>query len=268
MRPLARALIAFLATWFCSRLSLQVEIVALRHQLTVYQRSVSRPRLHPADRIFWSWLSRRWSRWREVLVLVQPATVIAWQRKRFRDHWTRISGKGTPGRSPVSQDVRELIRKISAANPMASPRRIESMGVEQVLSAPHSPWQNPSVERMIGSIWGTRRLETDKPYGAHPLQQRTYDRIPARANPVQDGLMQASCFQARCRVPTLPPRATCRSGQKRNRMPFAKQGRRTCQTIAATAQAAFPGKSGGGRAGPPACAREISRGNPPTRAAR
>ncbi|WP_165614465.1 hypothetical protein [Paraburkholderia ginsengiterrae] len=33
MPSLARALIAFLATWFCSRLSLQVEIVALRHQL-------------------------------------------------------------------------------------------------------------------------------------------------------------------------------------------------------------------------------------------
>ena len=81
MPPLARALIAFLATWFCSRLSLQLQIVALRHQLTVYQRSVSRP-----DRIFWSWLSHRWSRWREVLVFVKPSTVVAWQRKRFRDH--------------------------------------------------------------------------------------------------------------------------------------------------------------------------------------
>ena len=50
-----------------------------------------RPRLRPADRIFWSWLSRRWSRWREVLVFVKHATVIAWQHKRFRDHWTRIS---------------------------------------------------------------------------------------------------------------------------------------------------------------------------------
>jgi putative transposase len=123
MPPLARALIAFLATWFCSRLSLQLQIVALRHQLVVYQRSVSRPRLRPADHIFWSWLSRRWSRWREVLVFVKPATVIAWQHKRFRDHWTRISGKGTPGRPPISPDMRELIRRISAANPRwGSPR--------------------------------------------------------------------------------------------------------------------------------------------------
>ena len=26
------------------------------------------------------------------------------------------------------------------------------MGIEEVLAAPHSPWQNPFVERLIGSI--------------------------------------------------------------------------------------------------------------------
>ena len=30
--------------------------------------------------------------------------------------------------------------------------RISSMGIEEVLTAPQSPWQNPYVERMIGSI--------------------------------------------------------------------------------------------------------------------
>ncbi len=30
--------------------------------------------------------------------------------------------------------------------------RVESMGIEQVLTAARSPWQNPYVERMIGSI--------------------------------------------------------------------------------------------------------------------
>src|ERR1700746_2319326 len=79
---------------------------------SILHRVVSRPRRGPADRIFWSWVSLHWSRWRDVLVLVQPATVIAWQRKRFRDHWTRISGKGTPGRPPISQDVGGLLRRI------------------------------------------------------------------------------------------------------------------------------------------------------------
>jgi len=44
-------------------LSMQMEILALRHQLTVYQRSGTKPRLNPADRIFWAWLSRVWSGW-------------------------------------------------------------------------------------------------------------------------------------------------------------------------------------------------------------
>ena len=69
------ALLALLLLPFRSRLSLQLEILALRHPLTVYQRSGTKPRLKPADRIFWAWLSRAWSGWQEALVFAQPATV-------------------------------------------------------------------------------------------------------------------------------------------------------------------------------------------------
>ena len=75
-----------------------------------------------SDRIFWSWLARHWARWREVLVFVQPATVLAWQRQRFRDHWARLSRR-KPGRPAIPQEIRELIREISATNPRwGSPR--------------------------------------------------------------------------------------------------------------------------------------------------
>jgi hypothetical protein len=40
-----------------SRMALQIEILALRHQLALYQRADSRPRLRPADRLLWAWLS-------------------------------------------------------------------------------------------------------------------------------------------------------------------------------------------------------------------
>jgi putative transposase len=30
--------------------------------------------------------------------------------------------------------------------------RVKGMGIEEVLTAPHSPWQNPFAERLIGSI--------------------------------------------------------------------------------------------------------------------
>jgi transposase InsO family protein len=116
MTSIIRALLAFAVSLFRSRLSLQLEILALRHQLGVYHRSIRRPRVRPSDRILWSWLSRGWARWREVLVFVQPATVLAWQRRRFRDHWARLSRRG-PGRPAVGQELRALIREISAANP-------------------------------------------------------------------------------------------------------------------------------------------------------
>jgi hypothetical protein len=59
---------------------LQAEILALRHQLQVLQRSRPRQlRLTRADRVLWVWLSLLWSGWRKTMVLVKPATVIAWR---------------------------------------------------------------------------------------------------------------------------------------------------------------------------------------------
>ena len=96
MTPLGRALLAFVASLFRSRVSLQVAIVALRHQLTLYERSSRRPRVRRSDRIVWSWLARQGARWREVLVAVQPATGLAWQRQWFRDPWARLSRWRSP----------------------------------------------------------------------------------------------------------------------------------------------------------------------------
>lgn len=60
--------------------------LALRHQMAIYKQTVHRPRLHPTDRLFWAWLARLWPGWHDALAFVQPRTVIAWQRKRFRDY--------------------------------------------------------------------------------------------------------------------------------------------------------------------------------------
>ena len=50
-----------------------------------------------ADRLFWVVLSRLWSGWREILVIVKPETVIGWHRKGFRRFWTRKSRTGEAG---------------------------------------------------------------------------------------------------------------------------------------------------------------------------
>jgi len=123
MPPVVCTLLACLAACFRSRRSMQLEILALRHQLVVYQQSVPRPRIQPTDRLLWSWLALAWAGWQEALTFVQPRTVIAWQQKRFREHWRRLSQGRRPGRPTVRKEVRELIHDMWQANPTwGSPR--------------------------------------------------------------------------------------------------------------------------------------------------
>ncbi len=77
-------LAAALSSLLNSRIALQLENLALPHQIGVLQRSAKRrPKLTAVDRFFWAWLGRVWTGWRCALVIVEPETVIAWQRKGF-----------------------------------------------------------------------------------------------------------------------------------------------------------------------------------------
>jgi putative transposase len=107
------------------RASLQLENVALRHQIGVLQRSAKRrPQLSTADRLLWVWLSRLWKEWRSALVIVKPETVIAWHRKAFRMFWTWKVRRGRTGRPAVTREVRDLIRRMSKENPSWGAPRI------------------------------------------------------------------------------------------------------------------------------------------------
>src|SRR5262250_2717865 len=107
------SLILSIRSWFRTRALLQVEILALRHQVAVLKRSQRRRlRLSYGDRLLWVWLSRLWSQWRSALLIVKPETVIAWHRKGFRLYWNWKSRHATPGRPEVCKEIRELIRKM------------------------------------------------------------------------------------------------------------------------------------------------------------
>ena len=84
---------------------------------------MKRPRISRVDRAFWVVLSRIWPRWGEALTLVQPATVVAWHRKGFRLYWTWKSRK-RKGRPSIAPELRDLIRKMSTANPLWGAPRI------------------------------------------------------------------------------------------------------------------------------------------------
>src|SRR4029077_9085523 len=107
-----------------SRAALHLEVLALRHQLEVLQRTRPRRiRLSKTDRCLWVLLSRFWSGWRTALVMVKPETVITWHRRGFRLWWTWKSRRRL-GRPPPPADIRSLIRTMAEANPRWGAPRI------------------------------------------------------------------------------------------------------------------------------------------------
>ena len=107
-----------------TRSALVLENLALRHQLGVLQRTAPRPRLRASDRVFWVLLARLRHGWAEVVAIVQPETVIRWQRAGFRLVWTWKSRRQGPGRLAVAPEVRALIRRMAQANPLWGAPRI------------------------------------------------------------------------------------------------------------------------------------------------
>jgi putative transposase len=136
--------------------AIAVENAALRLQLMAYQRKRAKPKLTAFDRLFWCTLSKVWRRWRTALYVVQPETVVRWQRERFRRFWARISRLKTAsrGRPPVAAQIRRLILDMATANPLwRAPRihgELKMLGivvsertVSRILrSIPHPPSQN------------------------------------------------------------------------------------------------------------------------------
>jgi putative transposase len=93
-----------------------------------------RLRLSKTDRCLWVVLFRIWSGWRTSLVIVKPATVVAWHRCGFRLWWTWKSGRRFMGRPTAAADVRALIRTMAQANPRwGAPRihgELRKLGIE------------------------------------------------------------------------------------------------------------------------------------------
>ena len=132
MLKLVRSVVSVLVRRFRSRAVLELENLALRHQLHVLRRQrPGRPRLFAIDRLLWVWLYRLWPRCLDVMVLVKPATVIQWHRQGFRRYWRWRSRSGRPS---VDREVRKLIRQMSTANPLWGAPRIHGellkLGIE------------------------------------------------------------------------------------------------------------------------------------------
>src|SRR5438128_11320451 len=102
---------------------LALENLALRQQVAVWKVRQPRPQLTATDRIFWVVLSRLWKNWRFSLQVVRPETVVRWHRQGFRRYWAWKSRR-RGGRPAIGTELRELIRRMSRANPLWGAPRI------------------------------------------------------------------------------------------------------------------------------------------------
>ncbi|MBT3487208.1 MAG: transposase [Desulfobacula sp.] len=93
-----------------------IENLALRQQLAIMKQSVRRPKIRKRDRLFWIILSRLWNGWKNVLIVVQPETVIRWHRKGFKLYWKSKSQKA--GRPPIEIKVQRIVKKMIKENPL------------------------------------------------------------------------------------------------------------------------------------------------------
>ena len=101
-------IVLFLRTLMRDRAGLAAENLALRQQLAILEQRSKRPRLRKRDRIFWAWLSRLWSNWRSVLIIVQAETIIRWHQQGFQLYW-RWKSRKKPGRPRIDAEIRSMI---------------------------------------------------------------------------------------------------------------------------------------------------------------
>ena len=107
---------------FRSRLELMMENLARRQQLAIFKCKRTRPRLAPADRLFWVFLRGAWRNWANALIIVEPATVVHWHRQGFRLFWRWISRPRRAGRPRISREIQALIRRMARDNGWGAPR--------------------------------------------------------------------------------------------------------------------------------------------------
>ena len=94
--------------------SKELEIMVLRHELSILRRQVRRPQFAPRDRLLLAALSRVLTRRSWHVFLVTPETLLRWHRQLVARRWTYTHAR--PGRPPVDRSVRELILRLAREN--------------------------------------------------------------------------------------------------------------------------------------------------------
>jgi putative transposase len=96
--------VKYIQTIHKSKKNLILENLALRRQLPIYQTKKAKLKINNLDR-FKTILEQM-----DSLIIVKPETIIDWQNRRFKKHWTKISTQNKkPGRKKIIKEIRNLI---------------------------------------------------------------------------------------------------------------------------------------------------------------
>jgi putative transposase len=117
-----RNLFALVLLFGRSDRSKELEILVLRHELTVLRRRSIRPRIEPADRALLAALSRALPRRVWAAFSVRPGTVLRWHRGLVARRWTYRHKQ--PGLPPLARPRRQLIIRLARENRHGGYQRI------------------------------------------------------------------------------------------------------------------------------------------------
>ena len=129
-----RCLFGFLVLVLRGERTTQIEVLVLRHQVTVLRRQVPRPDLHHTDRVLLTALSRVLHRRSWGAFLVTPATLLRWHRSLIARRWSYPHR--SPGRPAIPVKLRDAVRRLARENPRWGYQRIagELLGLGHRLS--------------------------------------------------------------------------------------------------------------------------------------
>ena len=114
-------LLRLLALFVRSSGAIRAENLVLRRQLARYlERGIKPRRVDYATRVSLAMFSRLFD-WRDAVVIVRPSTIVRWHRLGWRIFWR---WKSRVGRPPIPVELRALIRRMAAENPLWGEERI------------------------------------------------------------------------------------------------------------------------------------------------